>query len=50
MDCLGVANVEEVVRRERLRWYGQSVIHVECKDKIDWVSEIRGWGDKKGKD
>jgi len=27
--CLGVASVEEVVKRGRLRWYG----HVERKDK-----------------
>jgi len=45
MDCLRVIKVEEVVSRERLKWYE----HVERKDKSDWVSacrELQEEGDK----
>jgi len=36
IDCLGVVSVDEVVSRGLLRWY----MHVERKDKCDWVSKL----------
>src|SRR5258706_87002 len=34
----GIWGISEVVRRDRLRWYG----HVERKNPTDWVSACRG--------
>ena len=36
-ERMGVVDVADVVRRERLRWFG----HLERKDKNDWVSACR---------
>jgi len=37
LDRLGVDDVQSVVRRSRLRWFG----HVERKSQDDWVSSCR---------
>ena len=37
VECLGICEVAEVVRRGRLRWYG----HVERMNGDNWVSACR---------
>jgi len=37
LGCLGIISVVDVVRKNRLSWYG----HVEKKDLEDWVSKCR---------
>jgi hypothetical protein len=36
---LGIDSVSDVLRRNRLRWFG----HVERKNDDDWVKHVRDW-------